>query len=330
MAKKVTKAKAAKFIPCHIAELPPERHEEAARLACVENPANAPRLDVLMAAMSVAITGTETAARSFESTVAEPAFLAALTSKYWGPTGVNLTVSFMDNPSVALRNRIMGHFNAWGEFSNVVLSWVQSGGDIRVARNEGGYYSYLGSDIRMIPRNQHTMMLGGFSDRTTESEMRRVAAHELGHSLGFPHEHLRRSLIERLDVNKVLAYFRQTQGWSDATTRSNVLTPLEERSIMGSDLTDDTSLMCYGLPASITRDGKPIPGGGDFSKTDREFANRLYPKAVQPPPPPPPSGAQDRIILKFPPGFRLGDFECTVERHGAAAAVVEVQRGSNG
>jgi hypothetical protein len=82
------------------------------------------------------------------------------------------------------------------------------------------------------------MNLQGFTMNTTEAEFTRVAPHETGHTLGFPHEHLRRALIDRLNVDKTIAYFRDVYGWGEAQTRSNVLTPLEESSIMGTSAPD--------------------------------------------------------------------------------------------
>lgn len=98
--------------------------------------------------------------------------------------------------------------------------------------------------------------------------------------LGFPHEHLRAAEVAKIDPAKAYAYFSRTQGWDKATIDSNVLTPLSEASLM-STLADETSVMCYQLPGSIMRDGKPIVGGNDINATDRAFAQRVYPKAGQ-------------------------------------------------
>lgn len=56
-----------------------------------------------------------------------------------------------------------------------------------------------------------------------------------------------------------------------------VLTPLSNMSIFGTPA-DQTSIMCYQLPGSITRDGRPITGGVDINATDYAFAGRIYPK----------------------------------------------------
>jgi hypothetical protein len=96
-------------------------------------------------------------------------------------------------------------------------------------------------------------------------------------SLGFPHEHMRKELVERLDVNKTIQWFRQYQGWDQQTVQEQVLTPLDERSLMSTPA-DQNSIMCYQLPGSITKDGKPINGGVDINQSDQAFANKLYPR----------------------------------------------------
>ena len=62
---------------------------------------------------------------------------------------------------------------------------------MRISRGGGGYWSYLGTDVLLIPKNRQTINVQGFTMNTPESEYRRVVRHETGHSLGFPHEHMR-------------------------------------------------------------------------------------------------------------------------------------------
>jgi hypothetical protein len=148
----------------------------------------------------------------------------------------------------------------------------------------GGYWSYLGTDVKMIAGGP-TMNLQGFTGRTPIAEYRRVVTHEFGHTLGFPHEHMRTELVARLDREKTVRYFAQTQGWSRRDVETQVLTPLDETSVMGTPA-DQTSIMCYQLPGSITIDGRPIPGGDAVNVTDLSFADIIYPLPVGPGPPP--------------------------------------------
>jgi len=88
------------------------------------------------------------------------------------------------------------------------------------------------------------MNLQGLTMNTPDSEYRRVIRHEAGHTLGFPHEHMRRALVARIDREKAYEWFRRTQGWDRATVDAQVLTPLEEASLMRTPA-GQTSIMCY-------------------------------------------------------------------------------------
>jgi len=257
------------FIPCTIKTAPDVLL--AASRACEINPANG-----VMADLFNALTGISL----------EPNHIAVLVSKYWQTKGVELSVSFpFDNPDLALRRRIMEHANAWGKRANIKFRETAGQGQVRIARSPGsGYWSYLGTDILQIPSSEPTMNLDSFTMQTQDSEFYRVVRHEFGHTLGSPHEHVRREIVARLDPNRTIAYFRQTQGWSAQTTRQQVLTPLDERNILGTPA-DQTSVMTYQLPGSITIDGQPIRGGEDINESDHEFFTKLYPKADVPTPP---------------------------------------------
>jgi len=122
-----------------------------------------------------------------------------------------------------------------------------------------------------IPANLPTMNLQDFSMATPDSEYNRVVRHETGHTLGFPHEHMRKDLVARIDREKAYQYFWDTQRWDRTTVDQQVLTPLNERSLMGTPA-DQTSIMCYQVPAEITIDGEPILGGIDINETDYQFA----------------------------------------------------------
>jgi hypothetical protein len=248
---------------CTPKALPQRLLVKAAATAVRINPVNAPAYGPL-AAM---VLGSEP----------EPLRIAVVTSKYWGPSPRRLSVSFMESTPADLRTRIIGHMNAWTKTGCVLFVETHGSGDVRISRGPGGYYSYLGTDILHIPKNRQTMNLQAFTMSTPESEYKRVVRHETGHTLGFPHEHMRQALVARIDPEKAYEYFLRTQGWDKRTVDQQVLTPLDERSIMGTRA-DQTSIMCYQLPGSITRNGRPILGGLDVNQTDYAFAGKIYPK----------------------------------------------------
>jgi hypothetical protein len=250
------------IVGCSIKSLPERLRAKAAEFAIKINPVNAPA------------PGFQA---FFGESVSDPQALTVLTSKYWGPTPRRLTVSFMENTPANLKVRIVSHMNAWTRTGCISFVETSGIGNIRISRRAGGYWSYLGTDVLLIPSNRPTMNLEGFSMNTPESEFIRVVRHETGHTLGFPHEHMRRELVNRIDPQKAYEYFQRTQGWDKRMVDQQVLTPLDVRSIMGTPA-DQNSIMCYHLPGSITRDGQPILGGKDINRSDFDFVGRIYPK----------------------------------------------------
>lgn len=248
---------------CTPKSLPQSLLVAAAKTATDINPVNAPMMGPM------ASLGADF--------VLEPLQIAVLTAKYWGPTPRRLSVSFMESTPSALRDRIIGHMNAWNQKCGVQFVGTNGLGQVRISRAPGGYWSYLGTDIFHIPQNRQTMNLQNFTMNTPESEFKRVVRHETGHTLGFPHEHMRRQLVALIDRQKAYDYFLRTQNWSQAMVDAQVLTPLDDQSIMGT-APDQTSIMCYQLPGAITKNGQPIIGGVDINATDYAFAARIYPK----------------------------------------------------
>jgi len=211
--------------------------------------------------------------------------LALDVTRYWGKNGVKLTVGFIETPDNSLRGRILTHMNAWGLTANVTFIFANTDPQVRIARfgakeapGQDGYWSNIGTDILLIDKDQPTMNLEAFTMDTSEAEFHRVVRHETGHTLGFPHEHMRKQIVARLDTKKVIASFMASQGWSEQEVKNQVLTPIEDSSILGTPVADESSIMCYQIDGSLTKDGKPIVGGLDINDTDRAFAALVYPK----------------------------------------------------
>jgi hypothetical protein len=252
------------FIPCRIKSVPAEHAIAAAERARKINPVNAPAVDALRTVAPDAVPSVE--------------HLAILTTRYWKSHGVHLTVSFLDDAERELQQRILSHMNAWHQVCDATFELVSSGGDVRVARAVDGYWSYLGTDIQSIDADKPTMNLQGFSMDTPESEFHRVVRHETGHTLGFPHEHLREDIVKRIDRKKAIAFFGQPpNGWSREEVIAQVLTPIAESALIETGLADEHSVMCYALPAEIMKDGVGVPGGVDIDTLDSQFAATVYP-----------------------------------------------------
>jgi hypothetical protein len=258
-------------ILCIPKSLPASRLAAAARRAIEINPANAVQ--------------SQRVARTPIGRRGGPRRLTVVVGRRWPASGAQLTVQFLDNPPASLRTRIVRHLNAWSKTANVQFTETRGTGQVRIARLDSppdmsGYWSWVGTEILEIPADEPTMNLEGFTMRTSDAEFRRVVRHEAGHTLGFDHEHMRRELVSRIDRRKAVAFFDETQGWTPEEVDQQVLTPLEERSIMGTTRADPNSIMCYHIPGSITKNGRAIVGGKDINANDFRFAGSIYPKRV--------------------------------------------------
>ena len=254
---------------CTVKLLPKDQWSKAAANAVTVNPMNSPSLHLLKLATP--------------DTVLNPEHIALLTSKYWGNNGVSLTVGFLDNPPADLRARILSHMNAWGIWANIKFIETTVNPQVRIARLEDdGYWSYLGTDILYISADKPTMNLDSFTMNTADSEFYRVIRHETGHTLGFPHEHMRAEIINRIDKDKAIQYFMSTQGWSKEQVIAQVLTPMDKSALIATAEADIKSIMCYSLPAFIMKDNIAVEGGKDIDTQDASFAASVYPKIVNP------------------------------------------------
>src|SRR5664279_1729563 len=183
------------LICCRLKRLPKNMLVQAAQTATRINPVNYPRMDRLAGVM-----------KGFR---ASPQRIAVMTTSYWGAAGVKLTVGFLDNPPADLRKHILLHMNAWNQDANVQFVTSNTDPQVRISRvggKDGGYWSYVGTEIVHIPKDEATMNLEEFTMDTPESEFHRVVRHETGHTLGFPHEHMRRALVEKIDRKKAVDY----------------------------------------------------------------------------------------------------------------------------
>lgn len=271
---------------CTPRQLPEHLRIAAAEKAIAHNPANRPHSLIVAHALGPN---------------PPKARLALLTGKRWKmlPQGLLFTVGFLESASAALRKRILSHMNAWSKTANVKFVESSDHPMVRIAflsdpPEMSGYWSYEGTDILSIPANEPTMNLEGFSMQTPIGEFHRVVRHETGHTLGFPHEHMRTELVNLIDRKRAISFFGATQGWTESEVDAQVLTPLEQSSIIGTP-PDQTSVMCYQIPGSITKSGKPILGGVDINKSDYDFAGAVYPK---PPSAPAKKAAAKKVSAK--------------------------------
>ena len=152
--------------------------------------------------------------------------------------------------------------------------------EIRIGFQRGdGYWSYLGRDVLHIGRSERTMNFG--SDLTRDPRGVNVPVHEIGHTLGFPHEHQNPFAGIVWDEDEVYAYFSGPPNyWDRNTIYNNILKKIPQGQVEGSQW-DLDSIMHYAFraglieqPAALSNGHNPAPG---LSDTDKAEVKSLYP-----------------------------------------------------
>jgi Astacin (Peptidase family M12A) len=148
--------------------------------------------------------------------------------------------------------------------------------DIRIGFDPNdGAWSYLGREIieSITNKKQRTMNLGWDEVDT--------ATHEIGHTLGFPHEH--QNPLAGIVWNEaavIASLALPPNKWSEAVTRSNIISKIQPDAVQGSKH-DADSIMHYPFEGGLIikpekyKDGL-TPAGG-LSSRDKKWVKSFYP-----------------------------------------------------
>lgn len=155
---------------------------------------------------------------------------------------------------------------------------------ISFARADGSW-SYIGRDaIDYAGGPSERTMNFGWDLRTAYG--RDTALHEIGHALGFPHEHQNPLSGIVWDEEAVYRYFGgPPNNWDRAKTKRNVLDKIPTSEVEGSNW-DPDSIMHYQFAAGLIlqperyRTSALLPAGG-LSGIDLQEARRFYPPIAQ-------------------------------------------------
>lgn len=152
--------------------------------------------------------------------------------------------------------------------------------EIRIGFMRGdGAWSYIGRDILTAGRDERTMNFGW--DLTRRPNEIDTAVHEIGHTLGFPHEHQNPNAGIVWDEEAVYEELAKPPNrWDRQKTYYNIIRKIEPDTVQGSNW-DPNSIMHYPFEAGLInepvqyRNGlDPAPG---LSNRDKTWVKSFYP-----------------------------------------------------
>jgi hypothetical protein len=168
------------------------------------------------------------------------------------------------------------HFNYLGDCGNSASS-IRLKSQIRIGFDQQtGSWSYIGTLAKSVSMDKTTMNFGWLEDGTETSEYHRVVLHEFGHALGCIHEHQSPNANIQWNREKVIEYYRLTNGWDEAETARNIFDQDSSTPIDASKF-DKFSIMEYYFPPDLTKNNIVLPLNTELSDMDKDLIANLYP-----------------------------------------------------
>ncbi len=218
---------------------------------------------------------------------ADRARLIQLIAKKW-VNGTKLRYFLMDGDvstgGEEQKNMVREGFEVWRRLGiGIRFEEVRDMGsaEVRIGFVEGdGAWSYVGRDIIDIPgKTERTMNFGW--DLRRDPRGVDVAVHEIGHTLGFPHEHQNPFSGLVWDEEAVYRYFGgPPNNWSRETTDWNILRKLSRNEVEGTQW-DPNSIMHYAFAPGLILQPEDYKNGlephGGLSPRDIAQVKVFYP-----------------------------------------------------
>ena len=217
--------------------------------------------------------------RRFSANVSPGRARAVIDNQAKWVNGTTLNYYFIGGPN-SQKTAMRKAFKAWDDVGiGLKFNEVSDRDDsqIRIAFLDDGSWSYLGRTILTIPKSESTMNIGW--DISVELD---TGVHEIGHTLGMPHEHQNPFAGLVWDEDKVYASLAAPPNrWTRDKTFWNIIRKIPAGEVTGTSW-DPDSIMHYPFEAGLILEPAQYAAGltpaGGLSAKDIEWIRKTYPK----------------------------------------------------
>ncbi|MHC8390521.1 M12 family metallopeptidase [Pseudomonas sp. MDT2-39-1] len=193
--------------------------------------------------------------------------------KMWKP-GRELKIRFLEDVSSSFLRAFSQAITHWEKHANLKFAIVSQGdADIRITTVSEENKSLIGTDALTFDQDEATMYL-----ETTPSDehFESTVLHEMGHALGYLHEHLHQDATIPWNREKVYEHYFENYGWNKQRVDENVLTPCSG-AIVDTEY-DKNSIMHYEVDKELTDGVWEVGKNTVLSELDIKMAKRTYPE----------------------------------------------------
>ncbi len=211
--------------------------------------------------------------------------------------GTVLPYCFLDQPPEFAggeeeKRIVRGGFDAWKNLGiGIKFEEVSNPDEAKVRIGflaDDGYWSFIGRDIL---NKDFTDQTGGRTMNFDLNELKidprgiDVPTHEIGHTLGFPHEHQNPKAGIKWNEDAVYDWAERTQGWNKEETDRNIISKIDPDKVEGSSW-DPDSIMHYAFKKGLIIEPEKYRNGltpaGRLSERDITWVKTYYPLLDQP------------------------------------------------